>query len=180
MNIRDIRLPKSFIVIRKSDENVPGLIPSEKQTLSLGDWINYAIQQGIIDVSSSVKYLEYKTSSYTFRITYEGVLAPMIIENETGEYTISIPLNTGIHSITFSGNLSTLNVSNELVINIDNQENNYLRRCLTQVYDNATNTSLSPAVSGTYTLQTEDEYKTTLLFSSLDNLSSLGYTVEIR
>lgn len=180
MNIRDIRLPKSFVVIKKTDENVPGLIPSEKQTLSLADWINYAIQQGIIDVSSKIKYLEYATNTYSIKITYEGLLAPMITEFAVGEYNISIPLNTGIHSITFYGNLNTLNESNELVIKVINDDNNYIRRCLAQVYDNATNTSISSAVSGVYVRQTEDNYTTTLLFTTLDNLSSLGYTVEIR
>lgn len=44
----DIRIPRSFIVDKKNELNVPGLITSPRQTVSLTSWINEQITTGSI------------------------------------------------------------------------------------------------------------------------------------
>ena len=64
MDIRDIRLPKSLVVIKKTIKNSPGLSASERYSVSLADWINYAIEEGIIDVHITSEMLQRELIDY--------------------------------------------------------------------------------------------------------------------
>ena len=99
-----------------------------------------------------------------------------------GNYTITPNNGTDVFWVTATGDNSTLNASQEMVLDFDNSTNGAARRFIVQIYDDnpANDALVDQQVSSTNHTQSVSTNTTTLTVPGLNGFGATGFKIELR
>lgn len=109
-----------------------------------------------------------------------GGTATVLSNPGAGIYTLTGQTNSYVANATIFGNNTTLNGSNEMVINFDNSANSQDRRFIVQLYNATSDGLVDQQVTGTNHVQSVTGNVTTITIPGLNGFGATGFYVEIR
>jgi len=104
----------------------------------------------------------------------------VITNGSSGEYTLTPSDGTDLLWATATGDNTTLNASQEMVLTFDNSTNSAPRRFTVQLYDANNDGLVDQQVTSTNHTQSVTTNTTTVTVPGLNGFGATGYKIELR
>ncbi|MEL6141241.1 MAG: hypothetical protein AAFU67_06455 [Bacteroidota bacterium] len=133
-----------------------------------GGGVSRSVDTPMAILAASIKAVRFGGSA----ITFGG--------SANAGYDVTIPADTEVTQLDFTGDSTTANASGELVLNIDNSANSYDRRFSIEVYDGSNNARLDQFATGVIPAQTISGNITTITIPNISGNFPSGVIVQLR
>ena len=128
----------------------------------------------------SVAHDSLSSGNFTAEIDRLGGVATTLANPSAGQYDLTVGAGAHLDVVSIQGDNSTLNASQEMVINIDNSANSRDRRFLVQLYDANSGALVDQQLTGTVHNQAVSGNVTTITIPGLNGFGATGYIIELR
>jgi hypothetical protein len=134
----------------------------------------------LIVAYTGIIYDTLSVAGSTAYVVYEGGSGIEFINPAPGHYRLKMLKDTHLHQASIFGNNSTLNASQEMLIQLDNTDVGAARRASVQLYDANNNALVDQQATGTVQNQAVSGVFSDITIPGLNGFGGTGFFVEIR
>jgi len=150
-----------------------------RECTNLFDENGNPVEPGDTIKSPGITYETQTVGGAGFDLAYQGE-GVTIANPSSGNYTITPDYGTDFFWVTVTGDNSTLNASQEMIIDFDNSTNNAARRFIVQLYDDNNDGLVDQQTTSTNHTQSVSTNTTTLTLPGLNGFGATGFKIELR